>query len=269
MVLNKRLLITDKEVDIRKKSYKIPWNSNAAAFNMHFPKTSININANDDIDLETKLGNLEEITTIFIECSLKKEEYNFLKKLKNIEQIYISEAKELDNIEFISDKGKLQDLCITYSKISDLCPLVKLMKYQSSFIEDEKVGFYKYKLKNVAIRRGEIEDLSCFKGFEADISEFNLQGNKISDLKALEKLNIYYANFSDNKLVDVEDFMTVHSYTYLMNFKNNLIQTMDFISDIKQDSLPRRFFIDGNPIKDYSPFRDHNFLHSDIPIIVD
>ena len=91
-MMGRSILVADKEVDAKKMVYSIPWNSDAAGFNMHFPETSININADDETNWNNKLGNLEEITSIFIQCSLEKDEYNFLDEMSNIEQIYISNA---------------------------------------------------------------------------------------------------------------------------------------------------------------------------------
>lgn len=55
--------------------------------------------------------------------------------MSHIEQIYISNAEELDNIEFLRDKARLKDLYVSDSKISNLNPLVELMKYQSDLVE--------------------------------------------------------------------------------------------------------------------------------------
>lgn len=260
--MGKSLYITDRKIDVKHMAFGIPWNSDAAGFNIHFPNTSINIEASDEIDWADKLGNLEEITTIFIGCSLNKNEYDVLNKMSNIEQIYISNAGELDNIDFICDKVNLRDLCISDSKIADLAPLVTLMKNQAPLRDADEIGFLKYKLENIAIVRAEIENLSCFCGFKGDLSELNLHGNRISDLRPLENLGIYYANFSSNQISDISDFMRTHGYTYLMNFKNNNIKTVDFI---KERSFPRRFFIRGNPIIDYSIFANCRFVQSDVP----
>ena len=62
-------------------------------------------------------------------------EYHILDNMSHIEQIYISNAEELDNIEFLRDKARLKDLYVSDSKISNLNPLVELMKYQSDLVE--------------------------------------------------------------------------------------------------------------------------------------
>ena len=263
--MGKSILIVDKEVDAKKMVYSIPWNSDAAGFNMHFPETSININADDETNWNNKIGNFEKITSIFIQCPLEKDEYSILDKMSNIEQIYISNAEKLDSIQFVYAKAKLKDLCISDSKIWDLKPLVELMKYQSNLREKYPKDFLKYQLGNVAIVGAAIKDLSCFSDFEnGSISDLNLQANSISDLKPLDKLGIYYANFSHNQIVDIEGFMKTHRLTYLMNFRNNNIKSIEFMSEWK-NAFPRRFFICGNSFTDYSPLKGHRFVQSDIP----
>ena len=95
-------------------------------------------------------------------------------------------------------------------------------------------------------------------------SDLNLQANSISDLNPLDELGIYYANFSHNQIVDIEDFMKTHRLTYLMNFRNNNIKSIEFMNDWK-NAFPRRFFICGNSFTDYSPLKAHCFVQSDIP----
>ena len=139
--MRKSILLVDKEVNAEKMGYSIPWNSEAAGFNMHFPETAINITADAETNWINKLGNPEEITAIFIECPLKKIEYHILDNMSHIEQIYISNAEELDNIEFLRDKARLKDLYVSDSKISNLNPLVELMKYQSDLVEKYQEEF--------------------------------------------------------------------------------------------------------------------------------
>ena len=55
--------------------------------------------------------------------------------MNNIEQIYISNANDLDSIDFVCGKAKLKDFYVCDSKISNLNPLVELMKYQSDLVE--------------------------------------------------------------------------------------------------------------------------------------
>ena len=263
--MRKSILLVDKEVNAEKMGYSIPWNREAAGFNMHFPETAININADAETNWINKLGNPEEITAIFIECPLEKIEYHILDKMSNIEQIYISNAAELDSIDFVSHKAKLKDLCVSDSKISDLNPLVELMKYQSNLVEKYPEEFLTYQLQNVAITGASISDLSCFNGFDGSISDLNLQDNSISDLKPLDKLDIYYANFSHNQIIDIEDFMKTHGCTYLMNFRKNKIKSIGFMNDWV-NAFPRRFFIGGNLFTDYSPLKGWHFVQSDIPM---
>ena len=185
--------------------------------------------------------------------------------MNNIEQIYISNANDLDSIDFVCGKAKLKDFYVCDSKISNLNPLVELMKYQSDLVEKYPEEFFTYQLQNVAIIGASIKDLSCFNGFEGSISDLNLQANSISDLKPLDKLDIYYANFSHNQITDIEDFMKTHGCTYLINFRKNKIRSIEFMSDWVS-AFPRRFFISGNMFTDYSPLKGWHFVQSDIPM---
>ena len=76
-------------------------------------------------------------TSVLIDYFRKTNKANsrFIAHFQNFEQIYISNAEELENIEFLRDKARLKDLYVSDSKISNLNPLVELMKYQSDLVE--------------------------------------------------------------------------------------------------------------------------------------
>ena len=261
--MGKSLYIIDREIDIKNIAIGIPWKCDAAAYNMKFPEKHINITSNEQSNWTDQLGNIEEITTIFIGCQLNKKEYEILNKMNNIEEIYIAQAIELDHIEFILDKVKLRSLYIEDSKITDLKPLLSLMNSQQLIMKNDKKIFFD-KLQNVAIVNAEIEELSCFCGFKGYISDLNLHGNKIVDLTPLENTGIYYADFSKNHITDISNFMNKHRGTYLMDFTDNDIEKID-LKEPENPVLPSRFFLGGNRITDYSIFKEQYFVDTDIP----
>lgn len=154
---------------------------------------------------EQSLGELESnITSLYIDVELLG--YDFLKRLINIENLYISSATNMYNIDFIRSLSRLKNIFIANSHIESLQPLIDILQLQSKLREKESdfMKSLKYKLKNVAIIGAEISDISCFNGIaQNELSELNLSRNKISDLEPLKALGIYYGNFSYNEIKTV------------------------------------------------------------------
>ncbi len=259
--MNRYILIIDKDVDMSNVSYSIPWNATASAFNMKTPNESINIKNNPETWLEM-LGDLDEITSLFLACDLKEEEYEFLEKLHHVQQLYMYTAENVTNMNFIKNMIYLNDLYICDSKISDVTPLVELLKTQEekrstvkNWIEKEKMT-----LRNLAIINGQIEDLTPLESIDANLTEVNFSGNQIKNLPALKRLHCYYFEIERNQIESIKDFMDNHSCS-LMNFRKNKIQSVEFM--LERQYYVGKFYIRHNPCN-YNILKCYDFRESDI-----
>lgn len=261
------ILITDEDVEVNRIGFGVPWNGDTAAYNMKRPKESVNINNYEENDWINSLGDLNEISYVFIGCDM--ENYDFLNDFKNLRQLYMYTAKNLKSIDFISDKIMLNDLCIIDSQVSNLTPLAELLKKQKeiqkkildSYEGKERIKIFDYKLENLAIVDSEISDLSPLSGIKNNVSELILKGNSIEDLEPISNLASYYFDISHNKVSELERYLSVRK-SYLVNARWNRIRSVEFMRD-KLCAIAR-FFVKHNEIEDYTPLKGHHFVDSDV-----
>lgn len=261
--MSRSILIADRDVDIRNMGISIVWNSTAASFNMKAPTECINAKNYKNLqELYKGLGELDSIETVFLTCNLKKEEYELFYKLHNVKQLYIYTATNIFNMNFIKGMIHLKYLFINDSNISDVTPLVELVKIQ----EQQRVLMEHWKdrwnlqLESIAITNAKINDLSPFEKISTYFSDFNLSGNQIQDLSPLKNIRIYYLGMARNQIKSIEEYMNTHT-SYLVDFRNNQIQSLEFM--LERSYNIQRFFIKNNPCNSLI-LQNYHFIATDI-----
>lgn len=102
--MGKSILITNRDTNIKNIAFPVPWHSDGDAFNMKIPSVSVNVSNYNNMKWIETLGNLEDITSLFIDCDLEEtSDYEFIAKLSNLSQLYIYTAKNLSDISFIQN----------------------------------------------------------------------------------------------------------------------------------------------------------------------
>ena len=147
-----------------------------------------------------ELGDLSKIIRIWICSHLRSDEFKFLYKLDNVEEIVIADASNLTSLEFINNKIKLHTLFINNSNIEELEPVIKLRNLQTedklrAFKEAKGLGklpSYIRRLDKVAVTNSKIKSLDIFREFDESFEELNLKGNQITDLSPLDHMSISY-----------------------------------------------------------------------------
>ena len=120
-----RLLISDEEKAHVDMAYPLPWRSTATCFNFKAPTRTI---LPGDVIKRPKM-----VTTLVIGCVL--DDYSFISKMKDLEQLYIYEATNITDLSFLKSLIKLRQVCIIDAHVDSLSGLVELI--------NEKYNAYK------------------------------------------------------------------------------------------------------------------------------
>jgi hypothetical protein len=267
-LMTQAIFVTDHAVVPTQIAFGVPWNSDAACYNMKFPKESLNINDYEGDSWMDALGDGAQLQALYIDCDLTPDAYRALGKFTGLEQLFLYTAKELEDISFILNMPRLKYLYISDSKISDLTPVVLLLEKQEKIRNSmKKSDFFErlgYDLDNVAIVHGRIASLEPFANVQASISDLNLAYNQIVDLTPLAGLDLYYFTVSHNQVEDLEAFMKVHPCSYMLYARWNRIKSIEFMRDRTDLYDYSRLFLHHNEITDYTPLKGYDFVYTDV-----
>ncbi|KMJ59035.1 hypothetical protein AB685_08165 [Bacillus sp. LL01] len=110
-------------------------------------------------------------------------------------------------------------------------------------------------LKTLDLRDNQITDLTPIEGL-SKLVDLNLRGNQIADISTLANLeDLRILNIRNNL---IEDISPLSKTVYLedINLRYNRITNIEALHD--HEYLTTRLYLEGNPIKDYSPI-DHYY----------
>ncbi len=116
----KRILIDNKQEDLKQIAYSIPWKSDTVCFNFKHPETLVL-----DSEIE-ELQDEENVETLVIGCKLL--DYSFISKMNNLRQLYIYSGENVYDLNFIENLVYLQQICICNSHVESLQPIANLIK---------------------------------------------------------------------------------------------------------------------------------------------
>lgn len=127
---------------------RIPWYYDSDAYNMRVPDTTIDITKYEDMEWVDLIEDIDEVDSLFIMTELPN--YDFIRKMKGLTQLYIYSAPNLEDISFILDLPGLNYLFLNDTSIKDLKPLLKYKR---------KGKYDNFSLLNVGIVKSKIEKI--------------------------------------------------------------------------------------------------------------
>ncbi len=87
------ILIDSYETDPKTCHYALPWKSDRICAEFHRPEEFIHV---DEIG---NIGNFEDVETLVIGCDL--DDYEFIGNMKNLRQLYMYRARNLNRMKFV------------------------------------------------------------------------------------------------------------------------------------------------------------------------
>lgn len=144
-----RILIDDKKENLTNKAYFLPWHSNVTCHNFKVPVKHIYPENLDSIKRPSY------VETLVINCDI--QDYNFIRNMKNLLQLYIYTGSNLTDLTFIEGLVKLKQLCIFGSHITSLESLKKLIEakytlYKELSKEEELRGCITLSFEGICIQ---------------------------------------------------------------------------------------------------------------------
>lgn len=128
--MRKILITTNNNVDCEGISYGMPWKHDSCCYNFNMPDEHINVDSINEIE------NVDNIGTLVIGSPLNN--YDFISRMTNIEQIYIYDAGFLKDLSFLKGLCKLNQLCILADKIGSISALLELLEKKERIIAENK-----------------------------------------------------------------------------------------------------------------------------------
>lgn len=126
-----RILISkDKDIDV---AYPLPWKSSATCFNFKSPTIVVKS--------ASEINSPKEVKTLVIESDL--EEYSFIEKMVNLEQLYIYNGMNVTNLSFLNNLVKLKQLCLVDIRVKNLSELRILIDKKSKLYKEGAEKFPK------------------------------------------------------------------------------------------------------------------------------
>lgn len=243
------------EVEFNKeKKYYFPWISNSDMYNFSKPEIFIDYNYNYDF-----YENYDPYTICNFVIYGDLYDYDFLHYFKNINSIYIYNAKKLSDISFIEEISNIVYFSIDGSSVEDISPVVNHLKKIEAFnknIEGEEVYHISPQIEKISIKNSKISDIGKLAQVEFNLDELILKGNRIKNVDSLIGKNIGNLDLSDNLIEDcrgllhyrnsINDKLYRFSSGLTILFKNPIINnfTESEFNDIKENSrilLPENF----------------------------
>ena len=147
----------------------VPWESTGHAFNMRTPDVYI---APEDLQDERLMGFLDGCKVIGFYVFEPLEEYSFLSRFKDVEDLNIYNGNFLRNLDFLKGMPEIRMLYVENAVLPDLNVLVEIKKQRRSIFSD---------LRCVGLCNCHVADLSAFEGAGVSFSEFLVWNPKDRD----------------------------------------------------------------------------------------
>ena len=188
---------------------------------------------------------------------------------------------DITGLEFATN---LRELRLSQNPITDLRPLANLTKLEGLHIGDvspSAVNLDLHLLTNLinlemlSLQRNGILDISPISGL-TELRVLSIEGNPVTDLSPLARLNLRELDISNNPLTDLRQLASLTSLEYLC-LENSRISDIRPLAGLKklrildiryndiEDISPvasvttlRTLWIKGNPITDLSPLSELN-----------
>ena len=135
------------------KYYSFPWRSDAICYNFHVPKIMV-----PDDRIEEMITDPLEVETLVVTADL--EDYDFISKMENLTQIYLYDARHLEDLSAIENLVKLSQLMIMHSRISCMDGIDSLLINKKRALDASKKdlrAFLTYGMEGVYIHADDPE----------------------------------------------------------------------------------------------------------------
>lgn len=139
---------------------EIPWEGTAHAFNMRGPNVYL---PPEELKDEEVLSLLETYRVIGCYIFTALDDYSFLARFKDLQDIRIENGDNVRDLDFLSGLYECRMLCLENAKLENLNTIVELKK-------NSKLPFGC--LRCVALFNCEVADLSAFASEKLQFSEF-------------------------------------------------------------------------------------------------
>ena len=199
-------------------------------------------------------------------------------KMLRLEYLY-AEGRDILDITGLAFATNLRELHLNKNPITDLRPLVNLTKLETLHLRDivptsgnldiHPLGNL-INLKKLTLQRNRISDISPLSRL-TQLQTLGIEGNPITDLSPLFKLNLRELDLSNSPLTDLRQLANLTTLEYLCLEKSQISDISPLaglnrlrILDIRYNAIEnihplaglvtlRRLWIQGNPIVDFSP----------------
>ncbi|MDP4182301.1 MAG: S-layer homology domain-containing protein [Bacillota bacterium] len=163
-----------------------------------------------------------------------------LRRFKNLESLEITN-NNISDISELSYLKKLDSLRLDFNSISNISPLKFSTKITSFSADVNKITDFtplagNKRLNSLYIRNNNCQDISFLSGFPL-LDSIDISGNKIKNINVLGSLK----NLTALRMID------------------NNVSDISALKDLPLIML----FIEGNPIKDFSPIENKEFKSTD------
>ena len=160
-------------------SIGIPWVATAHAYNMRTPNVYLSPEDLQDEEVMEVVGRVKVIGC-YIWAPL--EDYAFLSRFKDLQDINIKNGDAVTNLDFLSELYECRMLYLQNAKLKDLDVIVKVKK-------SSRTSFGA--LRCICLNNCEVDDLSVFETEKVHFSEFLVWKPKGSDER--ERWNVVSA----------------------------------------------------------------------------
>ena len=126
----RRILIENKNIDLKRCSFGFPWKHDTTCFNFRMPEECVTA------DSIAGIVNKDDIETLVIGCDFS--DYSFIEDMVNLKQLYIYAGANIYSLGFISKLNCLSQLYIADSRIENLNPLIELIKERKRLYDAER-----------------------------------------------------------------------------------------------------------------------------------
>lgn len=138
----------------------VPWVATAYAFNMRTPTVYL---SPEDLNDEEILGLLESYKVIGCYIWAPLDDYSFLARFKDLEDINIKNGDAILNLDFLSELYECKMLYLQNAKLNNLNVIVDVKKNSKTMFGC---------LRCIGLDNCEVEDLSVFETEKVHFSEF-------------------------------------------------------------------------------------------------
>lgn len=154
------------------RSVGVPWEATGHAFNMRIPDVYI---SPEDLKDERLMGFLMGCKIVGCYISEPLEDYSFLARFKDLEDLNIYRGENVRNLDFLKRLSGLRMLYLEDAVLPDLNVIVALKKKHRGIFSD---------LRCVGLCNCQVADLSAFESAGISFSEFLIWNPRDRDERA-------------------------------------------------------------------------------------